>query len=96
MQASVVGASRARRSSVAAVPGRQKFLEAANLPIIGATEAQLRSIKVPVCLIAGNDRIHPPAIARKVHGLIPQSGLHDDVVEKRPDHDLRQEWDPAE
>jgi pimeloyl-ACP methyl ester carboxylesterase len=75
---------------------RQKFLEAANLPIIGATEAQLRSIKVPVCLIAGNDRIHPPAIARKVHDLLPHSELHDDVVEKRPDDDLRHEWDPNE
>ena len=75
---------------------REKFLEAANLPVIGATEAQLRSIKVPVCLIAGNDRIHPPAIARKVHGLLPNAELHDDVVQMRPDDDLKPEWDPAE
>lgn len=75
---------------------REKFLQAANLPIIGATEEELRSISVPVCLIAGNDRIHPPAIARKVHSLLPRAELHDDVVEKRPDDDLRHEWDPQE
>lgn len=75
---------------------REKFLQAADLPIIGATEEELRSIGVRVCLIAGNDRIHPPAIARKVHALLPRAELHDDVVEKRPDHDLRHEWDPQE
>ena len=75
---------------------RNKFLEAANLPIIGATEAELGSIQVPVCLIAGNDRIHPPAIARKVHRLLRNAELHDDVVEKRADHDLKHEWEPAE
>ena len=75
---------------------RQKFLEAANLPIIGATEAQLRSIAVPACLIAGNDRIHPPAVARKVNSLLPSSELHDDVVSKRADDQLLAEWDPKE
>lgn len=75
---------------------RDKFLEAANMPVIGATEAHLRSIAVPVCLIAGNDRIHPPAIARKVHSLIGKSELHDDVVSKMPDNELRAEWDPKE
>lgn len=71
---------------------REKFLAAASLPIIGATEADLRSIRVPVCLIAGNDRIHPPAIARKVTSLLPNAELHDDVVEKRADDDLLPEW----
>lgn len=75
---------------------RQKFLEASNMPVIGATEAQLRSITVPVCLIAGNDRIHPPAIARKVQSLVRNSELHDDVVARRPDNDLLAEWDPKE
>jgi pimeloyl-ACP methyl ester carboxylesterase len=75
---------------------RQKFLEAANLPIIGATDDQLRSITVPVCLIAGNDRIHPPAIARKVNSLLPTSEMHDDVVAKYPDSELLPEWDPKE
>jgi pimeloyl-ACP methyl ester carboxylesterase len=75
---------------------RRKFLEAANMPVIGATEAQLRSMTVPVCLIAGNDRIHSPATARKVKSLIANSELHEDVVEKRASDDLLPEWDRKE
>lgn len=75
---------------------REWFLESATLPIVGATEASLRAIKVPACLIAGNDVIHTPATARKAAGLIPHSELHDDVVEKRSDDRLRKEWDRKE
>ena len=75
---------------------RQRFLESASLPIVGATEADLRSIAAPACLIAGNDVIHTPATARKAAGLIPNSELHDDVVEKRADDNLLKEWDRKE
>jgi pimeloyl-ACP methyl ester carboxylesterase len=75
---------------------RERFLESASLPIVGATEANLRAIKVPACLIAGNDVIHTPATARKAAGLIPHSELHDDVVEKRADEHLLKEWDRKE
>ena len=44
---------------------RQCFLQSASLPIVGATEADLHSIRAPACLIAGNDVIHTPATARK-------------------------------
>ncbi len=75
---------------------REKFLESASLPIIGASEDELRSIAVPVCLIAGNDVIHPPKTARKLKALIAGAELHDNVVEKRPDDALLPEWDKAE
>ena len=75
---------------------RESFLQSSALPIVGATEAQLNAIKVPACLIAGNDVIHTPATARKAAKLIPNSELHDDVVEKRSDDNLRQEWDRKE
>ena len=75
---------------------RDNFLAAATLPIVGATEAQLRSLTVPVCLIAGNDKVHTPVTARKAAALLPNSVLHDDVVEKRPDDDLLNDWNPAE
>ena len=65
---------------------RDCFLQSANLPIVGATEADLGAIKAPACLIAGNDVIHTPATARKAAALIPGSELHDDVVEKH-EHD---------
>jgi pimeloyl-ACP methyl ester carboxylesterase len=75
---------------------RARFLESASLPIVGATEVDLRAIKAPACLIAGNDVIHTPATARKAASLIPNSELHDDVVEKRSDADLLKEWDRKE
>jgi len=72
------------------------FLQSANLPIVGATEAELRAIKAPVCLIAGNDVIHTPATARLAASLMPNSELHDDVVARRSDKNLLQEWDRKE
>ncbi len=75
---------------------RECFLQSTNLPIVGATEDELRAIKAPACLIAGNDVIHTPATARMAASFIPNSELHDDVVEKRADHDLLKEWDRKE
>ena len=72
------------------------FLQSANLPIVGASEADLRSISVPACLIAGNDVIHTPQTARKAASLIPNSELHDNVVEWRSDDNLLKEWDRKE
>ncbi|HWE79722.1 MAG TPA: alpha/beta hydrolase [Pseudolabrys sp.] len=75
---------------------RQRFLESATLPIVGASEADLDAIKAPACLIAGNDVIHTPVTARKAARLIPNSELHDDVVAKRADDDLLKDWDRKE
>ena len=75
---------------------RRNFLAAAELPVVGATEAQLRSIKAPVCLIAGNDKVHTPATARKAAGILPRNELHQDVVERRSDDNLLDEWDQQE
>jgi pimeloyl-ACP methyl ester carboxylesterase len=75
---------------------RECFLRSADLPIVGATEADLRAIKAPACLIAGNDVIHTPSTARKAASLITNSELHDDVVESRSDDNLLKEWDRKE
>jgi pimeloyl-ACP methyl ester carboxylesterase len=75
---------------------RGRFLESASLPVVGATEADLRSIDAPVCVIAGNDVIHTPATARKIAGLVRNGELHDDVVSRRADNDLLKEWDRNE
>ena len=75
---------------------REKFLESAMLPIVGASEADLNAIKAPACLIAGNDVIHTPATARKAARLIPDTELHEDVVEKLPDDKLLKDWDRKE
>jgi len=75
---------------------REAFLTAAKLPMVGASEADLNAIKAPACLIAGNDVIHTPATARKAASLIPNSELHEDVVEKLADDKLRKDWDRQE
>lgn len=75
---------------------RQRFLQSASLPVVGATEDELRALQAPACVIAGNDVIHTPVTARKVASLIPHSELHDDVVSKRADDDLLPEWDREE
>ena len=75
---------------------RECFLQSATLPIVGATEEQLKSIAVPACLIAGNDIIHTPVAARKAAGLLPDCELHEDVVQKLADDQLRKEWDRKE
>ena len=75
---------------------RERFLESARLPIVGATEADLKSIVAPACLIAGNDVIHTPVTARKAASLIPNCELHEDVVRKCADVQLLQEWDRKE
>ena len=75
---------------------REKFLQSATLPIVGASEADLDAIKAPACLIAGNDVIHTPATARKAARLIPNSELHEDVVSVLPDDKLLRDWDRKE
>jgi pimeloyl-ACP methyl ester carboxylesterase len=72
---------------------KKRFLEDADLPVVGATEDDLRSLKIPVCMIAGNDQVHTPVAAQKAHRLIANSELIDDVVEKRPANDLLPTWD---
>jgi pimeloyl-ACP methyl ester carboxylesterase len=74
---------------------RDDFLRGADMPIIGASEDALRSIAQPACLIPGNDLIHNPVAAEKLHRLLPHSELRE-VVEKRSASDLLPEWSKAE
>ena len=75
---------------------RSRFLSDADLPVVGATEEQLRALAAPACIASGNDKTHTPETARKVAGLIPNSELHDDLVSKRGEGDLLETWDQAE
>ena len=73
--------------------------DALRKPLQGLFEdvkADLNGVKAPACLIAGNDVIHTPATARKAAKLLPNSELHDDVVERRADDKLLKEWDRKE
>ena len=55
---------------------RDFFTRGAELPVIGATEEQLRAITVPVSIVPGHDAVHPQAVGEGLHGLIPTSELH--------------------
>jgi len=56
---------------------RAQFLKNLDLPIIGASEVELNSIRVPTCIVPGNDRTHAHATAERAHRMIAGSELHD-------------------
>jgi pimeloyl-ACP methyl ester carboxylesterase len=74
---------------------KKSFDESVDLPIIGASEADLRSIKVPTVVIPGNDRTHGTATGKLAASLIPKSELRL-IWEKDEDSDLTpaEDWDP--
>ena len=53
-----------------------RFNAGTHLPVMGVTEAQLNSIKVPTLVIPGNDKTHSSASALAAHAAIPGSRLH--------------------
>jgi hypothetical protein len=55
----------------------EAFRKGAELPIIGASERDLNSIKVPTCIIPGNDRTHSHVPAEFAHRMIAGSELYD-------------------
>lgn len=59
---------------------RDSFMREAAKPVIGASEAQLRGLTVPACVIAGNDPIHTRSAAQTLGRLLPRATLHDDVI----------------
>ena len=73
------------------------FIDGIDLPIIGATEAQLRSIELPTCVIPGNDNSHPRRVGENLVTLLPNANLHS-LGLKDYDLDLspRDEWNERE
>ena len=73
------------------------FVEGADLPIIGASEQQLRSINAPACVVPGNDNSHPRRVGENLVTLLPHAELHSLGL---PDYDLdlspREEWNERE
>lgn len=55
---------------------REYFIAGADLPVIGATAEQLRSIQAPACVVPGNDRTHARPVGENLHRLLPSSELH--------------------
>lgn len=55
---------------------REYFIRDADLPVIGASEDALRSIKMPTCVVPGNDWTHPRRVGENASRLLPNSELH--------------------
>jgi pimeloyl-ACP methyl ester carboxylesterase len=55
---------------------REKFEAGADLPLIGASEQALRAIKVPTCIIPGDDLSHPSETGARAARLIPHCDVH--------------------
>ena len=73
---------------------REYFLQGADLPVIGATEAELKSIRVPACIIPGNDLTHGRQTGENLGRLLQKSEVHV-LFPKHYDEALgpREEWD---
>lgn len=73
---------------------REYFLKGADLPVIGATEADLRSIKAPACIVPGNDLTHGQKTGETLGRLLPNSEVHI-LFPKHYDEPLapREQWD---
>jgi pimeloyl-ACP methyl ester carboxylesterase len=76
---------------------RDQFVSGVDYPVAGVSEAELASIKVPVIVIPGNDKVHSSASGRAAHRLIPDSEMHELPI---TDQDVPlipfEEWAPYE
>jgi pimeloyl-ACP methyl ester carboxylesterase len=73
---------------------REYFLRGADLPVIGASEAELRSIKASAFIIPGNDNTHSQKTGDNLGRILPDAQVHV-LFHKHYDMDLspREEWD---
>ena len=73
---------------------REYFVRGADLPVIGATEAEIKSIKVPACIIPGNDNTHGRQTGENLARILANAEVHI-LFPKHYDMDLgpREEWD---
>ncbi|HUI98079.1 MAG TPA: alpha/beta hydrolase [Xanthobacteraceae bacterium] len=55
---------------------RDVFVAGVHLPVMGVTEAELASLKVPTIVIPGNDNTHSSASGLTAQRLIPGAQLH--------------------
>jgi pimeloyl-ACP methyl ester carboxylesterase len=73
---------------------REYFVRGADLPVIGASETELRSIEAPALVIPGNDNTHSQKTGEVLGQILPDAQVHI-LFPKHYDMDLspREEWD---
>lgn len=76
---------------------RAEFLKGVEMPVLGISEQELRSIDVPAIIIPGNDRVHASANGILAHRLIPGAELHRLPLEEADvDQTTFDDWAPHE
>ena len=60
---------------------RDALLRSADDPVLGATEAELRTIRFPACVFPGNDRTHPRSAGRRLAQVLPNVEMHELLTE---------------
>ena len=73
---------------------REYFVRGADLPVIGASEQELKAIKVPAFIIPGNDNTHGRQTGENLARILANAEVHI-LFPKHYDMDLgpREEWD---
>jgi pimeloyl-ACP methyl ester carboxylesterase len=73
---------------------REYFVRGADLPVIGASEEELKRIRVPACIIPGNDNTHGRQTGVNLGRILANAEVHV-LFPKHYDMDLspREEWD---
>jgi pimeloyl-ACP methyl ester carboxylesterase len=75
----------------------RSFRKAAETPIIGASEQELRSIRVPACIVPGFDKTHPQPVGLTAHDFIAGSECHIVMTEEpMPGESTAKAWKPKE
>ena len=72
---------------------REYFVRGADLPVIGASEGELKSIRAPACIIPGNDNTHSRQTGENLGRILSSAEVHI-LFPKHYDMDLspREEW----
>jgi pimeloyl-ACP methyl ester carboxylesterase len=75
----------------------RSFRKAAETPIIGASEPELRSIRVPTLIVPGFDKTHPQPVGITAHNFIAGSELCVVMTdEPKPGESTAKAWKPKE
>ena len=55
---------------------KQIFEAGVHLPVMGVTEDEMKSLRVPTLVVPGNDKIHSSTSGLAAHAMIPGAELH--------------------
>jgi pimeloyl-ACP methyl ester carboxylesterase len=75
----------------------RNLIAGADQPVIGASEAELKAVTTPACIVPGNDLSHLRSVADNLGRLLPDAEVHP-LITQQYDLDVapREEWNARE